>query len=231
MKTVTIISCAREPTYLVETLNSFKEPEVEVELVFQGNESAEMLEFLRHQNIEFQENPIAALCFDYVCDIPRVYRTEKISDSVQLNGQYNYAQTLLHTKEGLIVEDDVQVSKNFCTHINEVEKLIAEENSVVALYSFQPAGNDRKIELIEIPVYNFRNTQAMMYPVDVAKAFGQHILNNLGKEPYDHALRTFCRKNGLKLFATNYSLVQHIGRVTTGLGYHHRAKNFIDDYL
>ncbi|MDZ4846202.1 MAG: hypothetical protein SH857_11705 [Chitinophagales bacterium] len=216
MKTVSILSCPREPSYLAETLGSFKEPDIEVEIFFQAKDVS---------------GEIPALQQQYACAIPRVYLTEKMYDDVQLNGQYNYAETLLHTKDGLIFEDDVQVSKNFMQHLLEVEKLIPDEKSIVTLYSMKPWSNSGKFELIKLAASHFRNTQAMLFPVSLARAFGKHILDYFGAEPYDHALRTFCRMHGIKLFATNYSLVQHIGKVTTGLGYHHQSRNFADDFL
>ncbi len=234
MKTVSILSCAREPSYLTETLRSFKEPNIEVELFFQGQESETVLEIVRKNHPDKTEEytgGICALYSEYICSISRVYRTEKMYDDVQLNGQYNYAQTLLHTKDGLILEDDVKVSDKFMRHLSEVEKLIPDEKSIVSLYSMKHWNNSGKIELIKLAVSHFRNTQAMLYPVPVARAFGRHILRHFGAEPYDHALRTFCHLHGVKLFAVNYSLVQHIGKVTTGLGYHHQARNFIDDYI
>lgn len=216
MKKVSILSCTREPSYLAETLRSFKESGTEVEIFFQGKgDSCE----------------IPALQQQYTCSIPRVYLTEKMYDNVQLNGQYNYAETLLHTKDGLILEDDVRVSKNFLQHLQAVEKLIPDDKSIVTLYSMKRWNNSNKLELIKLAASNFRNTQAILYPVPVARAFGQHILDYFGAEPYDHALRTFCRLHGIKIFAVNYSLVQHIGKVTTGLGFHHQSKNFADDFL
>lgn len=214
MKTVSIVSCARKPSYLAETLRSFRASAIEIELVFQGS----VVE-------------ISALQLEYDCSIPRVYLTEKMFDDVQLNGQYNYAETLLHTKDGLILEDDVRVSKKFMQHLSAVEQLIPDEKSIIALYSIHRWKRTGEIELCEQPVINFRNTQAMLYPLEAARAFGQHILDFIGAEPYDHALRTFCEVYGFKIFATNYSLAQHIGKVTTGLGYHHQSGNFADDFM
>ncbi len=234
MKTVSIVSCAREPSYLHQTLSSFTESELEVELVFQGQESPEMLEFVLGYKPEPESDlhdTVAALHFEYKCQIPRVYRTEKPFDSVHLNGPYNYATTLLHTRDGLILEDDVLVSKKFAAYIARVERLVPDENSIVALYSFYNRESEHNIELLDYPVSLFSNTQAMLYPVPVARAFGKFLLERFGAEPYDMALRTFCRENNIKIYATNYSLVQHNGRITTGLGYHHQAKNFIDDFI
>lgn len=216
MRTVTIVSCAREPSYLAETLRGFTDPEIEVEIFYQSKE---------------HPGEIPALQEQYAFSIPRVYLTEKMYDKAQLNGQYNYAETLLNTKDGLILEDDVQVSKNFVSYLKEIERLIPDERSIVTLYSRKQWRDSGKLELIKLAPSHFRNTQAMFYPVPVARAFGQHILDHFGTEPYDHAVGTFCRLNGVKLFAASYSLVQHIGRVTTGLGYHHQSKNFADDFF
>ncbi len=222
MNTVSILSCAREPSYLEETLRSFQEPDVEVELFYQ-----------RKNQVDdgSASGGIPELQQRYACAISRVYVTEKMYDHVQLNGQYNYVETLLHTKDGLILEDDVRVSKKFMQYLNEVEKLVPDEKSIVTLYSLKQWSNSGRFELIKLAASHFRNTQAMLYPVPVARAFGQHILNHFGAEPYDHALGTFCRQHGIKLFAVNYSLVQHIGKITTGLGFHHQSRNYADDFL
>jgi hypothetical protein len=234
MKTVSIVSCARQPSYLYQTLSSFTEPGIEVELFFQGQEPPEMLECV----LGYQPEPasglydtIAALHFEYTCQIPRVYHTEKLFDKVHLNGPYNYAETLLHTRDGLILEDDVIVSKNFMGYVAEVEKLVPDENSIVALYSLYNRESDNQLRLVPFPVARFANTQAMLYPVWVARAFGQFILDRFSTAPYDMVLRDFCREYNLKIYATNYSLVQHYGIITTGLGLHHRATNFIDDFI
>ncbi|GIV33792.1 MAG: hypothetical protein KatS3mg031_1327 [Chitinophagales bacterium] len=215
-KTISIVSCAREPSYLADTLRSIEEPGIEVEIFYQSKDGGQDIPALRQE---------------YNCAIPRVYLTEKMYDEVQLNGQYNYAETLLNTKDGLILEDDVQVSKKFMQYLREVEKLIPDEKSIVTLYSIKKWNDSNKFELIKLASSHFRHTQAMLYPVPVARAFGQHILDHFGAEPYDNALRTFCRLHGTKIYAVNYSLVQHIGKVTTGLGYHHQSRNFADDFL
>lgn len=234
MKTVSIVSCARQPSYLYQTLNSFKEEGTEVEIIFQGHESPEMMEcvlgYYPEPGSELHDT-VAALHFDYVCQIPRVYRTEKLFDRVQLNGPYNYAETLLHTRDGLILEDDVLVSKKFMHYLAEVEKLVPDENSIIALYSLYNRKSESSLGLVPFPVSRFANTQAMLYPLPVARAFGNFLLDRFNPEPYDMQLRTFCYLNNIKIYATNYSLVQHYGIVTTGLGLHHRAANFIDDYI
>lgn len=217
MRTVTIVSCARQPSYLAETLRGFTDPEIEVEIFYQSKD---------------RSGEIPALQEQYPFSIPRVYLTEKMYDQVQLNGQYNYAETLLNTKDGLILEDDVQVSKNFMPYLGEIEKLIPDEKSIVTLYSRKQWSDSYKFGLIKLAFSRYSNCQAMLYPVPVARAFGQYLLDHFGAEPYDHALGTFCRLNEIKIYAANYSLVQHIGRVTTGLGsFDHQSRNFADDFF
>jgi hypothetical protein len=233
MKTVSIVSCGRAPSYLYQTLNGFQEPHTSVELIFQGQESLDVVETVLgskpHPGEPLSET-IAALCFNYECDIPRVYRTEKLFSDVQLNGQYNYAEALLHTRDGLILEDDVQVSKSFMAYVREVEELVPDDKTIVALYSFYSAEEANELKLVPYPIRVFANTQAMLYPLAIAREFGKYLLDTFGRQPYDMALRSFCLEKRIKLFATNYSLVQHMGNITTGLGYHHQATNFIDDY-
>jgi hypothetical protein len=84
--------------------------------------------------------------------------------------------------------------------------------------------------VVEFPVDWFCRTQAMMYDLETARNFGSYLAQNIGKEPYDLALITYIKtvSPSTRLLASTYSLVQHIGENSSGLGQYHRSENFLD---
>jgi hypothetical protein len=77
----------------------------------------------------------------------------------------------------------------------------------------------------------FYGTQAMLYDIETARGFGEYLAQNIGREPYDLALKTYIKEVDpeVVLYASKLSLVQHIGDVSTGLGNGHKCFNFVDD--
>ena len=208
MKTITILTCDRQPSYLADTVATIPE-DYAIQYISQG------------QIVQ----PRAG-------DLVPVDKKYKQDPTRHRDSQYNYARALLTTKDGLIIEDDVKLSRYFDKALNEVIRNIPTARYAVALYSCYNWGQYSKYETIaEYPIDMFYGTQAMLYDLETAKEFGAYLLENIGREPYDLALKTFIKTVNpeVKLYASKLSLVQHIGDVSTGLGNGHQCFNFLDD--
>jgi hypothetical protein len=204
MKTVTILTCDRTPSYLTDTVNTIP-TNYKIQYISQGK-----IEIPREGEILYTERPYAT------------------DPSRHRDSQYNYAQALLHTKDGFIVEDDVIFSKDFDYYYNQILSNIPAPRYVIALYSCYDFKDNHLFG--EYPIDAFYGTQAMLFDIHTAREFGEYLMGTIGNEAYDLALKTFIKNINpqVKLYATAYSLVQHIGQVSTGLGHNHQTANFID---
>jgi hypothetical protein len=208
MKTVTIVTCDRTPSYLADTVQSIP-AEYNIQYVAQGQ-----IEIPREGQVITTTRP-------YGEDATR-----------HRDAQYNYAVALANTVDGIIIEDDVIFSDHFDLHLKQVLAAIPTQRYAVALYScydwvrtFDFGG-----VLVNYPVDLFYAFQGMLYDIETAREFGQYVFENIGKEPHDMALKTFIKtvNTSIGLYATKHSLIQHIGDVSTGLGPKHQCYNFID---
>jgi hypothetical protein len=208
MKTVTILTCDRTPSYLTDTVNTIP-ANYKIQYISQG-----AIELPREGEILYTERP-------YATDLTR-----------HRDSQYNYAQALLHTKDGLIAEDDVIFSRDFDYHYSQILNNIPAPRYVVALYACYDFKDALLINNLyaEYTLDAFYGTQAMLFDIHTAREFGEYLMGTIGNEAYDLALKTFIKNINpqVKLYATAYSLVQHIGQVSTGLGHSHQTANFID---
>ena len=208
MKTITILTCDRQPSYLADTVATIPE-EYAIQYIAQG------------QIIQ----PRAG-------DLVPVDKKYKQDPTRHRDSQYNYARALLNTKDGLIIEDDVKLCKNFNWELEQRLAEIDTQRYVIALYScYNWEGYSDYDKIAKYPVDMFYGTQAMVFDTETAKEFGAYLLDNIGREPYDLALKTFIKTVNpeVVLYASKMSLVQHIGDVSTGLGGQHQTFNFIDD--
>ncbi|MGA1046395.1 MAG: hypothetical protein ACO3UU_00110 [Minisyncoccia bacterium] len=208
MKTITILTCDRQPSYLADTVATIPE-DYAIQYVAQG------------QIVQPRAGNL----------IP-VDKKYKQDETRHRDSQYNYARALLTTKDGLIIEDDVKLSRYFDKALNEVIRNIPTARYAVALYSCYNWTQDNFNEVIaKYPINMFYGTQAMLYDIETAREFGAYLLENIGREPYDLALKTFIKTVNpeVVLYASKLSLVQHIGDVSTGLGNGHQCFNFLDD--
>lgn len=208
MKTITILTCDRQPSYLADTVATIPEDYI-IQYVAQG------------QIVQ----PRAG-------DLIPVDKKYKQDETRHRDSQYNYARALFTTKDGLIIEDDVKLSRHFDKALDEIIKNIPTPRYAVALYSCYNWTQDNFNEVIaKYPIDMFYGTQAMLYDIETAREFGAYLLENIGKEPYDLALKTFIKTVNpeVVLYASKLSLVQHMGDVSTGLGHGHQCFNFLDD--
>jgi hypothetical protein len=155
---------------------------------------------------------------------------DKPHDNAWKNSQFNYGQILSNSENEIILEDDVKICENFEARANEYLAGL-EERYAVALYACYGWAQDSK--LAQYPLHNFYGTQGMVYDKQTRIGFGKYLLDNIGRDPYDLALKKYITEQDtdIVLYATTKSLVQHMGVNTTGLGYHHQAFNFIDDSI
>jgi hypothetical protein len=203
--TITILTCDRQPSYLSDTVATIPQ-DYHIQYVSQG------------QIVQ----PRAG-------DLIPVDKKYKQDETRHRDSQYNYSIALLNTKDGLIIEDDVKLSKDFDRNLARIINLIPTERYAIALYSCY----QWQESLAKYPVDMFYGTQAMLYDIQTAREFGDYLVNNIGREPYDLALKTYIKEYDpeVTLYASKYSLVQHIGDISTGLGNGHKAFTFIDDIV
>jgi hypothetical protein len=207
--TVTIYTCDREPSYLEQTIRTIPD-NLNYEIIWQKKDI--------HKPVSDKRIKLLT---------PRPY------NKLQHNARFNYAMTLLYSADGLIIEDDVILSKKFTEYMNEVKKLIDAERYIIALYSCYKWEAGKTINLVDFPVHNFYGSQAMFFDEITKNDLARWILDGLimESEPHDFAVKSYCNEYNVPLFAVNYSLVQHAGEITTGLGHHHQCPNFIDDFM
>jgi hypothetical protein len=208
MKYITILTCDRQPSYLADTVATIPEEYV-IQYIAQG------------QIVQ----PRAG-------DLVPVDKKYKQDPTRHRDSQYNYSIALRQTVDGLIIEDDVKLCKNFNFELEQRLAEIDTERYVMALYScYNWEGYSDYDKIAKYPVDMFYGTQAMVFDIETAKEFGAYLLDNIGREPYDLALKTFIKTVNPEviLYASKMSLVQHIGDISTGLGNGHQCFNFIDD--
>lgn len=209
MKTVTILTCDRTPSYLTDTVNTIP-TNYKLQYISQGQ-----IELPKEGEVILVDKP-------YSTDLTR-----------HRDSQYNYSQALLNTKDGLIIEDDIIFCKDFDYHYSQILNNIPAPRYIIALYACYDFKGMRLINNLynEYPVDDFYGTQAMLFDIHTAREFGEYLAGTIGKEAYDLALKTFIKEINpqVRLYATKYSLVQHIGQVSTGLGCNHQTTNFIDN--
>jgi hypothetical protein len=210
MKYITILTCDRQPSYLADTVATIPE-EYTIQYIAQG------------QIVQPRAGDLVPVDKKYRQD-PTRHR----------DSQYNYARALLNTKDGLIIEDDVKLCRNFDIQLEQRLAEISTERYVIALYScYNWGGYSDYDKITKYPVDMFYGTQAMVFDLQTAKEFGAYLLDNIGREPYDLALKTFIKTINpeVVLYVSKMSLVQHIGDISTGLGNGHQCFNFIDERL
>jgi len=208
MKTITILTCDRQPSYLSDTVATIPE-EYHIQYVSQG------------QIVQ----PRAG-------DLVPVDKKYKQDPTRHRDSQYNYSVALRQTVDGLIIEDDVKLCRNFGIELEQRLAEIPTKRYAFALYScYNWEGYSDYNKIAKYPVDMFYGTQAMVFDLQTAKEFGAYLLDNIGREPYDLALKTFIKTINpeVVLYVSKMSLVQHIGDVSTGLGNNHKAFNFVDD--
>jgi hypothetical protein len=210
MKTITILTCDRQPSYLSDTVATIPQ-DYDIQYVSQGQ-----------------------IVLPRAGDLIPVDKKYKQDPTRHRDSQYNYSVALRQTVGGLIIEDDVKLCRNFGIELEQRLAEIPTERYAFALYScYNWEGYSDYNKIAKYPVDMFYGTQAMVFDIETAKEFGAYLLDNIGREPYDLALKTFIKTINpeVVLYVSKMSLVQHIGDISTGLGSGHQCFNFIDETL
>ena len=137
-------------------------------------------------------------------------------------------------RDGLLVfEDDVLPASNWLEHLEvAIDALSTEGTSrfILALYSSrQHVATIQGKPFTNYPTHLFAGTQAMYYPESVRCTFAAFLYEhgvNMNEATYDMLLAEFAARHSIPIFLTVPVLVQHIGRISTGLGEFHQAPNF-----
>jgi len=158
---------------------------------------------------------------------------------VRNKATWNYYRCLtqcdLGTRGSLIVEDDVRFACGWRHRLDIT--LAALENKfgsdfVLTIYDGYGWYPEESCLYAVYPHASFAGTQGVYYPARVregcAKYLRRHgVISN--EDHYDYLLRDYLLQEGLPLFATVPSLIQHVGRNTTGVGSWHEAPKFLED--
>jgi hypothetical protein len=137
-------------------------------------------------------------------------------------------------RDGLLVfEDDILPASNWREHLEMAINAVSTEgisHFILALYSSrQHAATIQGKPFTNYPTHLFAGTQAIYYPESVRGTFAAFLYEhgvNMNEAPYDMLLAEFAARHSIPIFLTVPVLVQHIGRIGTGLGEFHQAPNF-----
>lgn len=152
---------------------------------------------------------------------------------------WNYHRCLTQCVDGergtLILEDDVRFACGWRLRLDRT--LAALENRfgsrfVLSIYDAQNCTSKESPLYAEYTRESFFGTQGVYYPARVRQGFSKYLRTAgviANKNHYDYLLRDYLIQEDIPLFATSPSLIQHMGRNTTGLGVWHEAPGFIED--
>jgi len=223
-----IVTCDREENYLDQTLQSLKKHE-HYFILSQGSQST--------KNLALSDISEIQLDIDYY--LPKEEETKIAPDDVRTKAQYNYINALMLSTGypyKLILEDDVIASDYLNmmlqTYIKQVEE--KEKGGAFILSLYTPYIDPTAIgyepnKAYEINIDEFYGLQACLYSDSITNDFAVYISEHLSEQPHDFLIKDYCKARGIKIYGAGASLFQHIGKKTTGLGYHHTANNFWDD--
>lgn len=135
----------------------------------------------------------------------------------------------------LILEDDVRFACGWRARLDRIiAALESRLDSRFVLTIYDPWKCDPKGNCLyaEYPRARFTGTQGVYYPAKMRQGFAKYlkvkgVIRN--KNHYDYLLRDYLLQEDVPLFATTPSLIQHMGRNTTGLGVWHEAPGFRED--
>lgn len=155
---------------------------------------------------------------------------------------WNYYRCLTQPAGGaggtLVIEDDVRFARGWLARLTATLAALeaaSTQDFVLSLYcpaDFPLASYFRGELYVECPLNQFYGTQAVYYTARARQGFGAFLKKHgvvANREPYDVLLWQYLSEVGLPLFATAPSLVQHMGKQSTGLGGWHDAPSFQED--
>jgi len=228
---VVITTVERGENYLDDTLASFfvSHPvcaDRPISLVVGSPQTNYLMRYQSHPSVEVIEMG------------PALWEWIK-NNSVRHRATWNYYRCLTCQGRGkrgsLILEDDVNFALGWCKRLDRtitaLERLY-NSGFVLSLYDPWGYGCETSRLYVEYERENFFGTQGMYFPAETQDGFARYlkahgVVANEGH--YDHLLRDYALEEGLLIFASTPSLVQHMGTKTTGLGSWHYAPNFVED--
>lgn len=144
---------------------------------------------------------------------------------------YNYWRCLkwITTKncDLLLCEDDIAFAPHWLAKTERILPQIREKYGqkwILTLYSFydwpaNKSGNEPPPPFLEMPAQGFFGSQALWFTPETAALAEQYLLHEgLQKEnpPADLRIRDCCLHHNIPLLSLTWSLVQHMGTLTTG---------------
>ncbi|KNC83606.1 hypothetical protein SARC_04141 [Sphaeroforma arctica JP610] len=153
-------------------------------------------------------------------------------------GRYNYGRALRHFQlhghsnhRGLLVlEDDVQVGRDAMKRlqyaINKIEQKGGSTTYLLDCYvvDFAELTTSRFSDAVDIRIGQFTCSQCLYIPRSLVKSLAATIGHpDWASMAYDLRIDRFAHEKDVTVYAMRKSIVQHLGRTTTGLsgwGYH-----------
>lgn len=158
---------------------------------------------------------------------------------VRNRATWNYYRCLtqcdLGTRGSLIIEDDVKFARGWRHRLDMALAALEDRfGSEFALTIYDPYGWHPKESCLYAvyPLQPFAGTQGVYYPARVRQGYAKYLRRHgvvANRDHYDYLLRDYLLQEDLPLFATVPSLIQHVGRTTTGVGSWHEAPRFLED--
>ncbi len=150
-----------------------------------------------------------------------VYKSSKNLSAALLIGDMKY--------DALIMEDDVIPCKNLKHQLAAIYSMLKNvpdtEKYIIALYSNYDWGVGPQA-LVDYPHEQFYGLQACIYSANIREAASKYY--GIGEKPTDTMTAKIAANEGARLMAVRFSLFQHIGIVSSGLGKFHQTLNFLD---
>ena len=217
----------RSENYLASTINSLKNAGIKCIIVSQGSKSDKNL---KNANVDGN---------NFIVDYPKevIDNPEFDSKSVRYKAQVNFINALrtnrMKSNYRLVLEDDVHASKQNTTpilnaYLRKMELLENGKPYILSLYTpYFP--KTKELDVKKINLDHFYGTQACLYTESISSELADFIEQRIASLPHDYLIKDFCRYRGIAIYGATYSLFQHTGVHTTGLGHHHTAENFVGD--
>jgi len=161
------------------------------------------------------------------------------SNDVRHRVTWNYHRCLTQCEAGergsLVFEDDVKFAIGWRKRLDIIlTALEAKFGSAFVLTVYDPYGwyPEESCLYAEYPRERFAGAQGLYYPAQMRQGYAK-FLKRYGvvanKDHCDYLLRDYLLQENIPLFAASPSLIQHLGRNTTGVGSWHEAPGFIED--
>ncbi len=221
-----IVTCDREDNnYLAKTVCDLEEQKTYPLFIQHGSKTGKNINAIKANANEDRYLKISPL--------PESITPEFMNSDIRHRHNSNYAAAFLlgdMSKDALILEDDVHPCRNLQEQMKALYWLIGQrklDRYIVALYSCTQWPLSAQ-NLNEYTIDKFFGLQAMLYSANLRQVFHDAHLEYRDEQPADYITRIVAKEQNLPILATTFSLFQHIGKQTTGLGDFHQTRNFLD---